>query len=95
MIRRTVLMVGALLVASVAFTSVAHAGSYTPPEVDPSEVQSTGQVSGTGESVASSGQLPATGSDSTQDLLRLGIILVAAGGMIAFVARRRTVASRS
>jgi LPXTG-motif cell wall-anchored protein len=94
MIRRTVLMVAALLLASVAFASGAQAGSYTPPSVDPADVQSTGQVSGTGTSTGS-GSLPATGSDTTQDLLRVGIVLVAAGGMIAFVARRRTLASRS
>jgi hypothetical protein len=91
MIRRTVLMAAALAVASVFFASAAQAGSYTPPSSDPAAVESD-QV-GTA-SASGSGSLPATGSNTTEDLLRVGIILVAAGGMIAFVARRVAVARR-
>lgn len=94
MIRRTVLMVGALVLASTVFAASAHAGSYTPPSSDPSAVQA-GQVGATGASSSSSGSLPATGSDTTEDLLRVGIVLVAVGGLLAIVARRRAVASRS
>ncbi len=86
MIRRTVLMVGAILVASVWFGSAAHAGSYTPPSSEAPAVAAD-QVSNAG---VDSGTLPRTGSDSTEMLLRVGIVLVAAGGAVAFLARRRT-----
>jgi LPXTG-motif cell wall-anchored protein len=90
MIRRTVLMVGAILVASVWFGSAAHAGSYTPPSSEAPAVAAD-QVSNA--AVNSSGTLPQTGSDSTETLLRVGIVLVAAGGAVAFLARRRTAAA--
>jgi LPXTG-motif cell wall-anchored protein len=83
-----------MLVASVWFGTAAHAGSYTPPSVDPSDVSPSNQVQSQG-SVASSGQLPTTGSDTTESLLRIGIVLVACGGVLAFVARKRATATSS
>lgn len=96
MIRRILLVVGALLVASVWFGSAAHAGSYTPPSNDPSAVSPAGQVSGQAvdpATVGSSGQLPQTGSDTTESLLRIGIVLVVCGGVLAFAATRRRASS--
>jgi len=99
MIRRTVLVVGALLVASVWLGSAAHAGSYTPPSSDPAAVSPQDQVSSQGQAtdpaVASTGQLPRTGSDTTESLLRIGIILVVCGGVLAFAASRRRAATRA
>lgn len=97
MIRRIVLVAGALLVASVWFGSAAHAGSYTPPSSDPPAVSPSGQVSGQADpaGVASSGQLPQTGSDTTESLLRIGIVLVVCGGVLAFAATRRRASSTS
>ncbi len=95
MIRRTVLMVGAILLASVWFGSAAHA-DYTPPPNPPAPapaVQVAGNTQDPG-TVSAAGQLPQTGSSSTQTLLRVGIVLVAGGGLIAFAARRRTAAAR-
>jgi LPXTG-motif cell wall-anchored protein len=87
-----------MLVASVWFGTAAHAGSYTPPSVDPNEVTPSNQVQSQQASqggVASSGQLPQTGSDTTESLLRIGIVLVACGGVLVFVARRRHAATSS
>jgi LPXTG-motif cell wall-anchored protein len=96
MIRRTMLMVGALLLAGVWFGTAAHADSYTPQVNPPSEapaVQVAGRVQDPG-TVSASGQLPQTGSSSTETLLRVGIVLVASGGVLAFAARRRTATAR-
>jgi LPXTG-motif cell wall-anchored protein len=48
----------------------------------------TGTTGGTGGTGGTT--LPQTGSDSTETLLRVGVVLVAAGGLLAFAARRRT-----
>jgi LPXTG-motif cell wall-anchored protein len=93
MIRRIVLVVGALLVASVWFGSAAHAGSYTPPSSAAPAVSPQDQVSG--QSGATSGQLPQTGSNTTESLLRIGIILVVCGGVLAFAASRRRASTTS
>jgi LPXTG-motif cell wall-anchored protein len=85
-------MVGALLVASVWFGSAAHAGSYTPPSSEVPQAQAANQVQD--PATVGSGSLPQTGSDTTETLVRLGITLVAVGGALAFIARRRSTASQ-
>lgn len=81
--------------ASITVPSGAAAGPYTI-EADgcSATVLSTTltvTAAGTGGSGGTGGTtLPRTGSDSTETLLRVGVVLVAAGGLLAFAARRRT-----
>jgi LPXTG-motif cell wall-anchored protein len=93
---RRILFMGALLVALVGLASPVHAqdDSYTPPSSIDSDVEGTGAERGTGTGVGGtstgSGTLPVTGSDSTENLVRVGIVLLAAGGLLVFAVRRRT-----
>lgn len=97
MIRRSVLVLAALLLLlGFGLASPADAGSYTPPDSVPSEPGGTSTgvddpgIAGTGASRDVGGTtLPRTGSDTTESLLRIGVVLVACGGLLAFAARRR------
>jgi LPXTG-motif cell wall-anchored protein len=95
MIRR-ILVAGALVLAIVGFAgSAAYAqDSYTPDSIDPN-VAGTGASAGTGAAGTStgSGTLPVTGSDSTENLVRVGVILLAAGGLLVFAVRQRSTVS--
>jgi LPXTG-motif cell wall-anchored protein len=98
MIRR-MLFAGALVLALVGFAAPAHAqdDSYTPPTSIGPDVEGTGTGTGTGAGVGGtstgSGTLPVTGSDSTENLVRIGVVLLAAGGLLVFAVRQRTAAS--
>jgi LPXTG-motif cell wall-anchored protein len=74
------------------------AGTYDVDAIDcTTEVLSTsisvGAPATTTTTVAST-TLPRTGSDGTETLVRVGVVLLAAGGLLAFAARRRSVATR-
>lgn len=55
----------------------------------------TVQGATTATAAAAGTTLPRTGSGTTETLLRVGIVLVACGGLLAFAARRRTANSSS
>jgi LPXTG-motif cell wall-anchored protein len=42
---------------------------------------------------SSGGTLPRTGSDTTESLIRIGVVLLACGGLLVFAARRRAAAA--
>lgn len=70
------------------------AGTYTVDAVDCTvEVLSTTltvrAAAATATTAATSSTLPVTGSSSTETLLRVGVVLLACGGLLAFAARRR------
>jgi LPXTG-motif cell wall-anchored protein len=52
-------------------------------------------VSGTSATPAPTGTLPKTGSSNTQNLLRIGVLLIAVGGMVVIATRRRSSRSRA
>lgn len=77
-------------------------GSFTVPAGTPGgtyQISATGcatqvlstsiTVGATSTPTTTSSVLPRTGSGTTETLLRAGIVLVAAGGLLAFAARRR------
>jgi LPXTG-motif cell wall-anchored protein len=90
MIRR-ILVASALVLALVGFAgTAAHAQeTYTP---DPNVAGTGAETGGTGVGGTStgSGTLPVTGSDSTENLVRVGVILLAAGGLLVFAVRQRS-----
>jgi LPXTG-motif cell wall-anchored protein len=96
MIRR-MLFAGALVLALVGFAAPAHAqdDSYTPPtSIGPNvEGTGTGRGAGVGGTSTGSGTLPVTGSDSTENLVRIGVVLLAAGGLLVLAVRQRSAAS--
>lgn len=94
MIRR-MLFVGALVLALVGFAAPAHAqdDSYTPPPSVGPDVEGTGTGTGAGVGGTSTGTLPVTGSDSTENLVRIGVVLLAAGGLLVLAVRQRSTAS--
>jgi LPXTG-motif cell wall-anchored protein len=94
MIRR-ILVASALVLALVGLAgTAAHAQDTYVPDPD---VAGTGETAGTGAAAAGtstgSGTLPVTGSDSTENLVRVGVILLAAGGLLVFAVRQRSTTS--
>jgi LPXTG-motif cell wall-anchored protein len=95
MVRR-VLFAGALVIALIGLASPAYAqDSYTPPPSVGPDVEGTGaeRGAGVGGTSTGAGTLPVTGSDSTENLVRIGVILLAAGGLIVFAVRQRATAT--
>jgi LPXTG-motif cell wall-anchored protein len=82
MIRRTLALFGAAAVALLLLTPAASA-QYVDDDTaeDPASVQDAGADPGT--------TLPRTGSDSTGNLWRVAVVLVAAGGLLVLIARSR------
>jgi hypothetical protein len=72
-------------------------GTYTVDAVDCTvevlsttlTVQAAAATATTAATPAQSSTLPVTGSGSTETLLRVGVVLLACGGLLAFAARRR------
>lgn len=75
------------------------AGTYTVTasnctvEVLSSTLTVQGATTATNASTAGT-TLPRTGSGTTETLLRVGVVLVACGGLLAFAARRRTAGAK-
>jgi hypothetical protein len=75
------------------------AGTYTVDAVNCTvEVLSTTltvrAAAATATTAATSSTLPVTGSGTTETLLRVGVVLLASGGLLAFAARRRAATAR-
>jgi hypothetical protein len=85
--------------ASFEVPPATAAGTYSVDAVDCTvEVLSTTltvrAVATTATTAASAGTtLPVTGSGTTETLLRIGVVLLACGGLLVFAARRRTATS--
>ena len=89
MLKRLVLVIG--VVAALMFmASPADAEGY-PPSPKAPHVDQPVSVAPTQAPVAGqpTGALPTTGDDSTVPLARVGVVLVAAGGVVLLATRRR------
>lgn len=91
-IRRTILAGAVTVAAVVGLAGGASAVEYTPDVVPNTDVQGA-QVSQTdvanAAAVDSAGTLPYTGNDSSLPLAEIGAGLLAAGGLMVVVVRRR------
>jgi hypothetical protein len=94
---------GGTFSATFEVPSGTAAGTYTVDAVDCTvDVLSTTltvraaatTATTTATTTSTSSTLPVTGSGSTETLLRVGVVLLACGGLLAFAARRRATTSR-
>ncbi len=106
MFRRTIVAVTLTIIVALGFTGVAGALDYTPVVCTNGlvavgdecvEVQGTVVVAGETDpaaAVSAAGTLPYTGSSSLP-VAEIGVALLAVGGLIVVMVRRRQVAEQS
>lgn len=87
MLKRLVLVIG-VLASLLVMADRAGADGYPPSPQAPSGQQVSGERAPTPRA-APSGALPRTGDDSSMLLARVGIVTLAAGGLVLLAARRR------